>query len=47
MSWKHSAYRILSASNDIKAVSKGKYAKRYMRKKAYKTSGKAIRKLFK
>ncbi|MCL7746278.1 MULTISPECIES: hypothetical protein [Halalkalibacter] len=47
MSLKSSIYKMLRIWNDIDAVRKGKVGKRIGRRVVGRTSGKAIRKLFK
>lgn len=46
MSTKTLLYRLLSLSNDLKAISKGPQAmgKRYVRKQAYKSTTRLLRK---
>lgn len=40
-------YKILRISNDISAISKGKYGKRLVRKSAYKSTSKLLNKFLK
>jgi hypothetical protein len=44
---KNFIYKLLSISNDAKAVSKNKVGQRIVTKAAHKATGKAMRKLFK